>query len=116
MEQVIFNLYPIFKAFIILFATVGVIDAIKSIANLISRGYKDKLDNKKDMHAKDCDTDVMQDLIQSMQIKYPDVNQNFIIKTEKEQNIENNQEIHEINKKLLEFEDIIKDLKNAHRN
>lgn len=112
MEQVIFNLYPIFKAFIILFATVGVIDAIKSIANLISRGYKDKLDNKKDMHAKDYDTDVMQDLIS----KYPDVNQNFIIKPEKEQNIENNQEIHEINKKLLEFEDIIKDLKNAHRN
>ena len=116
MEEYIFNLYPIFKAFIILFATVGVIDAIKSIANLISRGYKDKLDNKKDIHAKDCDTDVMQDLIQSLHSRYPDVEQNFIIKPEREQNVENNQEIHDINKKLEEFEDIIKDLKNAHRN
>lgn len=83
---------------------------------VLARVYKDKLDDKKDMHAKDCDTDVMQDLIQQMSVKYPDVNQNFIIKPEKEQNIENNQEIHDINKKLLEFEDIIKDLKNAHRN
>ena len=116
MKETVINIYPVLQFIIILFATVGVIDAIKSIANLISRGYKDKLDNKKDMHAKDCDTDVMQDLIQSLHSRYPDVEQNFIIKPEKEQNIENNQEIHDINKKLLEFEDIIKDLKNAHGN
>lgn len=114
--QTVINFYPIGKFIILLFATVGVIDAIKSIANLISRGYKDKLDNKKDIHAKDCDTDVMQDLIQQLHVKYPDVKQSFIIKPEREQNVENNQEIHEINKKLEEFEDIIKDLKNAHRN
>ena len=110
--QTVINFYPIGEFIILLFATVGVIDTINSIANLISRGYKDKLDNKKDMEAKKLDTETMQSLI----AKYPDVNQNFIIKPEKEQNIENNQEIHEINKKLLEFEDIIKDLKNAHRN
>lgn len=114
--QTVINFYPVAKFVIILFATVGIWNVCNNFMNLLSRAFKDKLDNKKDMHAKDCDTDLMQDLIQSMQIKYPDVNQNFIIKPEKEQNIENNQEIHEINKKLLEFEDIIKDLKNAHRN
>ncbi len=97
MKETVINIYSVLQFVLILFATVGVIDAIKSIANLISRGYKDKLDNKKDIPAKDCDTDVMQDLIQ----KYPDVKQEFIILPEKEQNIENNQEIHEINKKLL---------------
>ena len=112
--QTVINFYPIGKFIILLFATVGVIDTIKSIANLISRGYKDKLDNKKDIHAKDCDTDVMQDLIHQMSVKYPDVKNEFIIKPEREQNIENNQEIHEINKKLEEFDSIIKELKNAH--
>lgn len=114
--QTVINFYLIGKFIIILFATVGVIDAIKSIANLISRGYKDKLDNKKDMHAKDCDTDVMQDLIQSLHSRYPDVEQNFIIKPEKEQNIENNQEIHEINKKIEALEDKLKGWEDAHRN
>lgn len=32
--------------------------------------------------------------------KYPLVTLNFMLKTEREQNIENNQEIHEINKRL----------------
>jgi hypothetical protein len=35
-----------------------------------------------------------------MQTKYPDVKKEFIILPEKEQNIENNQEIHDINQKL----------------
>ena len=90
---------PIFKFIIILFAVVGAYSTINNFMHLLSRFGKDKLDNKKDIHAKDCDTDVMQDLIQ-MQIKYPDVKKEFIILPEKEQNIENNQEIHEINKKL----------------
>ena len=110
--QTVINFYPVAKFVIILFATVGVIDAIKTIAYLVNRAFKDKLDNKKDMEAKKLDAETMQSLI----AKYPDVKEAFIIKPEKEQNIENNQEIHEINKKLLEFENIIKDLKNAHRN
>jgi|GEM_PF-4109832 len=96
MEQVIVNFYPIAKFIIILFAVVGAYNTINNFMHLLSRFGKDKLDNKKDIHAKDCDTDVMQDLIQ----KYPDVKKEFIILPEKEQNIENNQEIHEINKKL----------------
>ena len=99
MDTYIFNFYPIFKMICILFAIVGAYSTINNFMHLLSRFGKDKLDNKKDIHAKDCDTDVMQDLIQ-MQIKYPDVNKEFIILPEKEQNIENNQEIHEINKKL----------------
>ena len=93
------NFYPIFKMICILFAIVGAYSTINNFMHLLARFGKDKLDNKKDIHAKDCDTDVMQDLIQT-QIKYPDVKQEFIILPEKEQNIENNQEIHEINKKL----------------
>jgi hypothetical protein len=99
MEAYTINLYPIFKIFCILFAIVGAYSTINNFMHLLARFGKDKLDNKKDIHAKDCDTDVMQDLIQ-MQIKYPDVKKEFIILPEKEQNIENNQEIHEINKKL----------------
>lgn len=70
------------------------------VAFLVHSGINIHLFVKKDIHAKDCDTDVMQDLIQTMQAKYPDVKKEFIILPEKEQNIENNQEIHEINKKI----------------
>lgn len=99
MEAYTINLYPIFKIFCILFAIVGAYSTINNFMHSLARFGKGKLDNKKDIHAKDCDTDVMQDLIQT-QIKYPDVKKEFIILPEKEQNIENNQEIHEINKKL----------------
>ena len=97
METYTINIYPIFKIFCILFAIVGAYSTINNFMHLLARFGKDKLDNKKDIHAKDCDTDVMQDLIQ----KYPDVKKEFVILPEKEQNIENNQEIHEINKRLL---------------
>jgi uncharacterized protein YdiU (UPF0061 family) len=104
MEAYTINLYPIFKIFCILFATVGAYSTINNFMHLLARFGKDKLDNKKDIHAKDCDTDVMQDLIQTMQTKYPDVKKEFIILPEKEQNIENNQEIHEINQKIESLE------------
>jgi hypothetical protein len=100
MEAYTINLYPIFKIFCILFAIVGAYSTINNFMHLLARFGKDKLDNKKDIHAKDCDTDVMQDLI----MKYPDVKKEFIILPEKEQNIENNQEIQEINEKFDDFE------------
>lgn len=103
MEAYTINLYPIFKIFCILFAIVGAYSTINNFMHLLARFGKDKLDNKKDIHAKDCDTDVMQDLIQT-QIKYPDVKKEFIILPEREQNIENNQEIQEINEKFDAFE------------
>ena len=104
MDTYIFNFYPIFKMICILFAIIGAYSTINNFMHLLARFGKDKLDNKKDIHAKDCDTDVMQDLIQTMQAKYPDVKKEFIILPEKEQNIENNQEIQEINEKFDAFE------------
>lgn len=95
------NFYPIFKMICILFAIVGAYSTINNFMHLLARFGKDKLDNKKDIHAKDCDTDVMQDLIQ----KYPNVQKEFMLLPEREQNIENNQEIHEINQKIEQIED-----------
>lgn len=97
METFTLNIYPILKWGCILFAIVGAYSTINNFMHLLARFGKDKLDNKKDIHAKDCDTDVMQDLI----MKYPNVQKEFMLLPEREQNIENNQEIHEINKKLL---------------
>lgn len=59
-----------------------------------------KLQRDKDIHFKDCDSDITQDLIN----RFPLVKTEFISKSEKEQNVENNQEIHEINKRLVELE------------
>ena len=103
MEAYTINIYPIFKMFVILFAVVGVFDVIKTIANLTARAFKDKLDNKKDIHAKDCDADITQDLIQ-VQAKYPDVKQEFILLPEKMQNVENNQEIFKLFEKYDELD------------
>ena len=43
--------------------------------------------------------------------KYPLVTLNFMLKSEREQNIENNQEIHEINKRLEDICERIKQVK-----
>lgn len=100
METYTINLYPIFKIFCILFAIVGAFSTINNFMHLLARFGKDKLDNKKDIHAKDCDTDIVQDLIQ----KFPLVSKDFMNKNTVEQNIENNQEIHEINIRLYDIE------------
>ena len=44
------------------------------------------------------------EIVKILTAKFPDVSENFINKTVKEQNVENNQEIHEINKKLNRLE------------
>lgn len=100
MEAYTINLYPIFKIFCILFAIVGAYSTINNFMHLLARFGKDKLDNKKDIHAKDCDADITQDLIQ----KFPAVDREFMLLPEKEMNIENNQEIHEINKRIEALE------------
>ena len=100
MEAYTINLYPIFKIFCILFAIVGAFSTINNFMHLLARFGKDKLDNKKDIHAKNCDTDIVQDLIQ----KFPLVSPNFMNKNTVEQNVENNQEIHEINIRLYDIE------------
>lgn len=48
MLETIINFYPIFKFIIVLFAVVGVYSIIKDLIHAISRGFKDKLDHKKD--------------------------------------------------------------------
>lgn len=100
MKETIINIYPIMQFIIIMFAVVGGYNLLNNIAHILGRFGKDKLDNKKDIHAKDCDTDVMQDLIQ----KYPNVQKEFMLLPEREQNIENNQEIQEINEKFDAYE------------
>lgn len=96
MKETIINVYPIMQFIIIMFAIVGGYNLLNNIAHILGRFGKDKLDNKKDIHAKDCDADIMQDLIQ----KYPLVQKDFMLLSEKEMNIENNQEIQEINSRL----------------
>lgn len=70
------------------------------VAFLVHSGINIHLFVKKDIHAKDCDTDIIQDLIQ----KYPLVEKEFMQKTAKEMNIENNQEIQEHN---IKFEEVL---------
>lgn len=107
MENVIVNFYPI----VVLFAVVGAFSTINNFMHLLARFGKDKLDNKKDIHAKDCDTDIVQDLIQ----KFPLVSRDFMNKNTVEQNIENNQEIHEINIRLYDIEKSIEQIRRTQR-
>ena len=53
-EVVTFNLYPILKFIIILFAVFCGYSIIKYIINACSRGFKDKLDDKKDCEVLNC--------------------------------------------------------------
>ena len=103
MKETIINIYPILQFIVILFAVIGGYNLLNNIAHLLARFGKDQLDHKKDIHAKNCDADIMQDLIQ----KFPLVAPEFINKNLKEQTIENNQEIHEVNQRLDEIEFLI---------
>jgi hypothetical protein len=111
METFTLNIYPIFKWGCILFAIVGAYSTINNFMHLLARFGKDKLDNKKDIHAKNCDTDIVQDLIQ----KFPLVSRDFMNKNTVEQNIENNQEIHEINIRLYDIEKSIEEIRRTQR-
>lgn len=104
MEQVTINFYPIAKFIIILFAIYGGYNCLTNFINLLGRYGKGVLDNKKDMQAKEKDAEI----INNLDARYPLVDKDFIVKPEKEQNIENNQEIHEINKKIEELEKLVK--------
>ena len=107
MKETIINIYPITQFILILFAIIGGYNLLNNVAHLLARFGKDKLDNKKDIHAKDCDTDIIQDLIQ----KFPLVSRDCMNKNTVEQNIENNQEIHEINIRLYDIEKSIKEIR-----
>ena len=111
MKETIINIYPITQFILVLFAIVGGYNLLNNVAHLLARCSKDKLDNKKDIHAKDCDTDIVQDLIQ----KFPLVSPIFMNKNTVEQNIENNQEIHEINIRLYDIEKSIEEIRRTQR-
>lgn len=104
MGERILNIYPLLQFFIIVLAIVGGYNCISNFINLLGRYGKDVLDNKKDMQAKEKDAEIINNLV----ARYPLVDKEFIVKPEKEQNIENNQEIHEINKKIEELEKLVK--------
>lgn len=71
---------------------------------IISRAFKDKLDAKKDIHFKDKDTEITSCIL----AKYPNVSHDYLAKTQREQTIENNQEIHKIEKRLEAIEEYIR--------
>lgn len=109
--EVTVNIYPILKYIIILFAVVGAYATINNFLHILGRFGKDKLDNKKDIHAKDCDADIIQDLL----AKYPAVQKDFILKTERLQNIENNQEIQEMREVLQELKATVEAIRSTQR-
>ena len=82
MEEVTFNIYPILKFIVVLFSVVGIFWTVNSLTQVI-------VNSKKDEH-----------IAEKFLEKFPLVSPEFINKSSKEQNIENNQEIHEINKRI----------------
>lgn len=105
----IINIYALVKIIISFLAIFGIYSLFKDTLNFISRAYKDKLDNKKDIHAKDKDAEITQKIIEYKNT-YPDVDLGFILKSEDEKDIENNQEIHELSKRVKNIEFYIKQL------
>ena len=85
-ETVIFNFYPIAKFIICLFAVVGFFSFLNNLSHIIGNTHTIKMFLK----------------------KFPDVAPEFMRKTLKEQNIENNQEIPDINKRLKALEKAVK--------
>lgn len=104
MSETIMNLYPIFKFFVIILALFGGHILFNNISNLAARAFKDKLDNEKDIHL---DIEIMQEILN----KYPLVSAEFMKKSEKMMNIENNQEIHELYKKVAVIEKKLEGIK-----
>lgn len=107
--ETIINIYALVKIIISFLAIFGIYSLIKDTLNFISRAYKDKLDNKKDIHAKDKDAEITQKIIEYKNT-YPDVDLGFILKSEDEKDIENNQEIHELSKRVKNIEYFMKQL------
>lgn len=104
MEHTI-NLHAIFQVTIYVLAVFGLFYVLQTITHAVK-------DTKKDMHAKQLDTEreeksreLDSDIIQELIKKFPDVSEEFMRKSEKLQNIENNQEIHDINKKIRRLEE-----------
>ena len=74
------------------------------ITFVVARGYKDKLDNKKDIHFKDKDVEITSEAFKKIgEVK--DGTQNEVILNL--QNVENNKEIHSLNQKMEQLEQLV---------
>ena len=85
MNELYINLYPIIKYGIIILAIFGGCFLLNNLINIV-----------KDIIFKNNDTKITTNFID----KFPLVSVDFYKKTQKEQIAENNQEIHEVNKRL----------------
>lgn len=90
--ETIINLSQIFKMICIIFAIVGFCNVANTFLHLLGRFGKDKLDAE---------------IINKFTLVTPE----FMQKNTKEQNIENNQEIHELNKRFIVLEKELQDLR-----
>ena len=86
MEEIEINIDPIFQGVCILFAIVGAFWTINSLTQVIVNSSKDKK------------------LAEHFLNKFPLVSPEFINKNAKARDIENNQEIHELNKRVEHLE------------
>lgn len=97
LHQTLFNILIIF----------GITFIVVSLINVIERYAKDKLDNKKDIHFKDKDVEVVSEAFKKIgEVKNGTKNEVIL----NAQNIENNKEIHANNTKRLELEHRVKHL------
>ena len=99
MQEVVINLYPIIKYGITI---IGFIVLLFIFYCLV---YKQLRNNKEIIEIKE-NSNTINNLIN----KFPLVNADFINKNVKEQNIENNQEIHELHKRITYIEQQIEKL------
>ena len=91
-----FNFYPIIKVAIICFAIFGFFTLLHILINAIKDLKLGLKHIERENKSKQLDNDVIMELVK----KFPDVSEEFMKKSERLQNIENNQEIHEIKKTL----------------
>ena len=71
---------------------------------VLARSYKDKLDNKKDIHFKDKDVEITSEAFNKIgEVKYGTENEVIL----NLQNVENNKEIHSLNQKMEQLEHLV---------
>ena len=86
----------------------GITFIVVSLINVIGRYAKDKLDNKKDIHFKDKDVEVVSEAFKKIgEVKNGTKNEVIL----NAQNVENNKEIHAYDKKFDKIETEVEELK-----
>lgn len=97
-DKIVPYLHQILSNVLIIF---GITFIVISLINVIGRYAKDKLDNKKDVHFKDKDVEVVSEAFKKVgEVKTGTKNEVILNK----QNVENNKEIHANNLKYDELE------------